>query len=89
MGEVIERDQKISANMDRIESSKPESIRMRVKALREKAAIRIRDVRTALNDDPQHAKPFLPQHVEKIMTQPDGQTYMACGQWNLLVETLG
>lgn len=69
---------------DRLLSSRPESIRSRVKKLRESALHRMRDVRAVLNSDVRTARAYLMKHVEKIVMEPDGRAYVASGNWNLL-----
>jgi hypothetical protein len=89
IAEIAKREQEISAITDRLQSSKPESIRMRVKALRANVAGRLRDLQAVLNSDSISAKSHLAKHVEKIVMEPHGKMYVASGGWNLLGETLG
>jgi hypothetical protein len=62
---------------------------MRVKALRENVASRLRDLQAVLNSDAISAKSYLTRHVEKIVMEPHGKMYVASGGWKLLGETLG
>ena len=89
MSEITRREQEISAITDRLQSSKPDSIRMRIKALRANVSERLRDLQAVLNSDAIAAKSYLTRHVEKIVMEPQGKTYVASGGWNLLGETLG
>jgi site-specific DNA recombinase len=89
MSEITRREQEISAITDRLQSSKPESIRMRIKALRVNVSERLRDLQAVLNNDAVAAKSYLARHVEKIVMEPHGKMYVASGGWNLLGETLG
>ena len=84
MSEIAKREREVSEISDRLLSSRPESIRSRIKKLRERALERMRDVRAVLNSDVRTAKTYLARHVEKIVMEPDGKTYVASGSWNLL-----
>ncbi len=84
MGEIAKREREVSEISDRSLSSRPESIHSKVKKLRASALNRMRDVRAVLNSDVQTARAFLTKHVEKIVMQPDGGSYVASGSWNLL-----
>ncbi len=84
MSEITDREREISEISDRLLSSKPESIRSRIEALRETALTRIRDLRQFLNGDPATARAYLTKHVEEILMDSDGGVYVASGSWNLL-----
>jgi site-specific DNA recombinase len=84
MAEIARREREVSEIADRLLSSEPDSIRMRVKALREQAMQRIRDLRSYLNTDTPKAHAFLAKHVGQITMEPSGGVYIASGRWNLL-----
>jgi hypothetical protein len=79
MAEIDRREQKISAITDRRQSSKPKSVRMRVKALRATVASRLSDLQAVLNSDTPTAKSYLARHVEKIVMEPQGTMFVASG----------
>jgi hypothetical protein len=89
VAEIAKREQEISAITDRLQSSKPESVRMRVKALGTNVAGGLRELQSVLNSDAISVQPYLAKHVEKIVMEPHGKMYVASGGWNLLGETLG
>jgi site-specific DNA recombinase len=90
MAEITKREQEISDISDRLLSSKPESVRSRIAALKQNVAKRTHDLRQCLNNDPITARAYLTKHVEKIEMDPEGGIYVASGSWNLLgSDTLG
>jgi hypothetical protein len=89
VAEIAKREQEISAITDRLQSSKPESVRMRVKALGTNVAGGLRELQSVLNSDAISVQPYLVKHVEKIVMEPHGKMYVASGGWDLLGETLG
>lgn len=86
MEEIARREREISDISDRLLSSDPESIHSRVKNLRAKALVRVRDLRQYLTSDRPTARAYLARHVEKILMDPAGGRYVASGGWNLLGE---
>ena len=86
MEEIARREREISDISDRLLSSDPESIHSRVKNLRAKALVRVRDLRQYLTSDTPTARAYLARHVEKILMDPAGGRYVASGGWNLLGE---
>ena len=84
MGEIAKREREVSEISDRLLSSRPESIRSKVRKLRANALDRMRDVRAVLNSDVQTARAYLAKHIDKIVMEPDGRSYVASGRWNLL-----
>jgi site-specific DNA recombinase len=84
MAEISRRELEISDISDRLLSSKPDSVRFRIKKLRESALSRMRDLRRYLAGDAAIARAWLMKHVDKIVMQPDGGIYVASGNWNLL-----
>jgi site-specific DNA recombinase len=86
MGEITKREREISEISDRLLSSSPDSVRIRIKGLREKAMQRVRDLRQYLNTDTLKARTHIAKHVEKIVMEPSGEAYVASGSWNLLGE---
>ena len=90
MAEITKREQEISDISDRLLSSRPESVRSRIVALKQGAVKRIQDLRQCLSSDPIAARAYLTKHVEKIEMDPEGGVYVASGSWNLLgSDTLG
>ena len=86
MAEIARRERELAEIAERLLSSGTDSIRFRVKKLRETALRRMSDVRETLNGDAATARAYLAKHVEKIVMQPDGGMYVASGSWNLLGE---
>jgi hypothetical protein len=86
MGEITKREREISEISDWLLSSSPESVRMRIKGLREKAMQRVRDLRQYLNTNTLKARAHIARYVEKIIMEPTGKAYVASGSWNLLGE---
>jgi hypothetical protein len=86
MGEITKREHEVSDISDRLLSSRPDSIRLRVKALRDGAMQQIIDLRSYLNTDPIRARAFLTKQIEKITMEPTGRAYIASGRWSLLGE---
>ena len=86
MAEIARRESEIAEIGNRLLSSGQESVRFRIKKLRENALARMQGLREALNGDPAAARAFLNRHVEKIVMEPNGRAYVASGRWNLLGE---
>lgn len=86
MGEIARREREIAEIGESLLSSGLDSVRSRIKKLRENALHRMNDVRETLNGDPATARSYLAKHVERIVMRPDGGAYVASGEWNLLGE---
>jgi site-specific DNA recombinase len=86
MAEIARRERELGEIAERLTSSGTESIRFKVKELRENALRRMGDVRETLNGDAATARTYLSKHVEKIVMRLDGDMYVASGSWNLLGE---
>jgi recombinase-like zinc beta ribbon protein len=86
MSEIADREREVSEISDRLVSARPESVRSKIKNLRDQAMTRIRDLRGYVNTDTQAARVPQAKHIEQIVMEPDGQTYVASGKWNLLAE---
>jgi site-specific DNA recombinase len=84
MAEISRREREISEISDRLLSSKPDSVRSRIKKLREVVLSRMRDLRQYLTGGAATARAWLTKHVDKIVMQPDGGIYVASGKWDLL-----
>jgi len=79
MGEISKREREIAKISDRLLSSRPDSMRLRVKALCEQAMQRIRDLREYLNTNTPKARAYLVRHFEKIVMELTGRAYVASG----------
>jgi site-specific DNA recombinase len=86
MGEIANCERQVAAISDRLLSSTSDSIRTRIKWLREQAMARIQELRDYLNRDTPKARAFLERHVGKIVMEPSGKSYVASGNWSLLGE---
>lgn len=86
MAEIARREREIAEIGERLLSSGPDSVRSRIKKLRDDALRRIGDLRETLNGDAAIARASLAKHVEQIVMRPDGRVYVASGSWNLLGE---
>jgi site-specific DNA recombinase len=84
MAEIARREREIAEIGERLLSSGPDSVRSRIKKLRENASNRMRELRDALAGNPTMARAYLAKHVDKIVMRPDGELYVASGNWNLL-----
>jgi site-specific DNA recombinase len=84
MGEIANCERQLAAISDRLLSSTSDSVRTRIKRLREQAMERIRDLREYLNTDTPKARQFLERHIGKIIMEPAGKGYVASGSWDLL-----
>ena len=84
MAEIARREREVREIADRLLSSEPDSVRVRLEKLRENALARMREVREYLAADPQTARTWLTKHVEQIVMEPNGGIYVASGNWNLL-----
>jgi hypothetical protein len=84
MAEITRREREIAEIGDRLLSSKPDSVRSRIKKLREEALSRMRQLREYLLGGAGTARIWLGKHVERIAMQPDGGICVASGNWNLL-----
>ena len=84
MAEIARREREVKEIGDRLLSSEPNSVRVRIEELRESALARMREVREYLSADPQTARTWLTKHVERIVMEPNGRIYIASGKWNLL-----
>jgi site-specific DNA recombinase len=84
MSEITKREVEISEISNRLLSSKPNSVRSRIAALKEKALSRLHDLREYLNSDPATARAYLAKNIEKIEMDSEGGIYIASGRWNLL-----
>jgi site-specific DNA recombinase len=86
MAEIARRERELGEISDRLLSSRPDSVRSRIKKLRENAVARMRDIREVFNGDTVTARAWLIKHVERILMDPTGGVYVASGNWNLLGE---
>jgi hypothetical protein len=84
MAEISRREREISEISDRLLSSKPDSVRSRIKKLRDVVLSRMQDLRQYLTGGAATARAWLTKHVDKIVMQPDGGIYVASGKWDLL-----
>jgi site-specific DNA recombinase len=85
MAEITNREREISEISDRLLSSKPESVRSKMRTLREDVRRRIQDIRECLNGDAGAVRAFLSKHIERIVMDASGGThYVASGSWDLL-----
>lgn len=71
------------SSTERLLSSGTDSVRLRIKKLRENALRRMGHVRETLSGDATTARAHLAKHVEKIVMEPDGDMYVASGSLNL------
>jgi len=68
----------------RLESMKPEGVRLRMKDIRRFVAVELCDLRQLLNTQPRLARAVFAKHIQKIVLTPQGGIYVAAGDWNLL-----
>ena len=85
MTEITNREREISGISDRLLSSKPESVRSKIRSLRDDVAKRIQDIRECMNGDAGTVRAFLSKHIQRIEMDASGGThYVASGNWDLL-----
>ena len=84
MSEIAKREREVAEISDRLLSSQPQSVHSRISRLREKAMEQMRNLRQCLNEDSATARAHLVKHVESIVMEPNGKTYVASGSWKLL-----
>jgi hypothetical protein len=66
--------------LDAINSSKPESVRSKIRSLRDDVAKRIQDIRECMNGDAGTVRAFLSKHIQRIEMDASGGThYVASG----------
>jgi hypothetical protein len=68
----------------RLETMKPEVIRVRIRDTRRFVEAGLNDLQKLLNGEPRLARAELAKHIQKIVLTPQGKTYVAVGDWNLL-----
>jgi site-specific DNA recombinase len=84
MAEIARREREVREIGDRLLSSEPDSVRIRIEKLRENVLAQMHEVREYLSADPQTARTWLTKHVDRIVMEPNGGIYIASGNWNLL-----
>ncbi len=83
-GELAVRERELASITDQLLSIRPTLIRTRMKDIRTFVRQRLADIRGLLNSDVAKAKTELFKHIQEIRLYPDGQTYKAAGEWDLL-----
>jgi len=83
-GELAVRERELASITDQLLSINPTLIRTRMKDIRTFVRRRLADIRELLNSDVAKAKTELFKHIQEIRLYPDGQTYKAAGEWDLL-----
>ncbi len=83
-GELAVRERELASITDQLLSIRPTLIRTRMKDIRTFVRRRLADIRGLLNSDVAKAKTELFKHIQEIRLYPDGQTYKAAGEWDLL-----
>jgi hypothetical protein len=63
---------------------KPEGVRARIRDTRRFVEAGLNDLQKLLNGEPRLARAELAKHIQKIVLTPQGKTYVAVGDWNLL-----
>jgi hypothetical protein len=84
MAEISRREREITEIGDRLLSLRPESVRSRIKKLREDALSKMRDLRKVFDGDTAQVRAWLTKHIDQIVMHPDGGIYVASGNWSLL-----
>ena len=68
----------------RLESMKPEGVKLRMREIRLFVEADLCDLRKFLNREPRLARAVFAKHIQKIVLTPQGGSYVAAGNWNLL-----
>jgi hypothetical protein len=69
----------------RAESAKPGALRVRMQDTRRFVEGKLHELQKLLNAEPRMARAELAKHIQKrIVLKPEGKTYVAVGDWNLL-----
>ena len=69
----------------RAESVKPGALRVRMQDTRRFVEGKLRELQKLLNAEPRMARAELAKHIQtRIVLKPEGKTYFAVGDWNLL-----
>jgi site-specific DNA recombinase len=84
IGAIREREREIGAITERLAASNPVSVRARVRELRATMLAKVQNLRDCLTSDAVNVRSYLVEHVEKIEMCPQGPTYVAKGNWDLL-----
>ena len=64
--------------------ARPDSLRTRLRNIRNSVTMRMQNLRAILNSDVAHARAELAKHIEKITLTPSGECYIASGTWNFV-----
>jgi hypothetical protein len=67
-----------------LQRAKPDNARIRIQSARRFVESELGDLRKLLNEEPRLARAGLAKRLEKIVLTPDGNKYIASGNWNLL-----
>jgi site-specific DNA recombinase len=67
-----------------LEDRRPEGLRVRMRDTRRFVEASLRNLQALLTEDVKTVRAELSKHVEKIILIPNGRTYVAAGNWNLL-----
>ncbi len=86
MAAIAEREREMSDLIEQIVSSSEDSIKSRMVAMRVAAKAKLKDLRGLLGGDVDVAvaRAALLKHVSQIEMEPQGKSYIAKGNWNLL-----
>ena len=68
----------------RLETMKPEAVRVRIRETRRFVEAELSDLRKLLNGEPRLARTVLAKHIRKIVLGPQENAYLAVSDWNLL-----
>jgi len=68
----------------RLESVKPEGVRLRMREIRRFVEADLYDLRKLPNREPKLARVAFAKHIKKIVLTPECGIYVAVGDWNLL-----
>jgi DNA invertase Pin-like site-specific DNA recombinase len=83
-GELAAVEGELASTEERLRRSRPATPRFTRRALRAFVASRLADLRGLLSADAVRAKAELLKHVREIRLYPDGKSYRAEGEWDLL-----
>ena len=81
---LVTREREISDITAKLLESRPDSLRVKLRNIRNFVVQHMRDVREIVNSDPAQTRAVFARHIDKIALTPTGEHYVASGMWNLL-----
>src|SRR5262249_596951 len=80
---LVERERELNDITAKLLESRPDSVRARLRAIRATVERDMRSLQSVLAGDAQTVRTELMRHIERITMTPEGDHYIASGEWNL------